>query len=130
MSIIKPENSVTGCRRCGFYANQTILHLWTHSLTILLHKRLHALMSKYASLSDTRVGNCFLDISTRGDGGISCSVEIGVGVTRASCCCSQRGAWGNPCELCPAHNTSMYHMASTKQFIFILIEKCTSTCYS
>lgn len=59
------------------------------------------------SFSDTRVGNCFLDILARGDGGISCSAEIGVGVTRASCCCSLGGAWGNPCELCPAPNSSM-----------------------
>lgn len=58
---------------------------------------------------DTRVGNCFLDIFARGDGGISCSAEIGVGVTRASCCCSLGGAWGNPCELCPAPNSSMHH---------------------
>uniref|UniRef100_A0A8D0D984 Fibrillin-1 n=1 Tax=Sander lucioperca TaxID=283035 RepID=A0A8D0D984_SANLU len=57
---------------------------------------------------DTRVGNCFLDILARGDGGISCSAEIGVGVTRASCCCSEGGAWGNPCELCPAPNSTEY----------------------
>ncbi|MED6274642.1 Fibrillin-2, partial [Characodon lateralis] len=57
---------------------------------------------------DTRVGNCFLDILPRGDGGISCSVEIGVGVTRASCCCSDGRAWGNPCELCPTSNSSEY----------------------
>ncbi|XP_057697171.1 fibrillin-2b isoform X1 [Corythoichthys intestinalis] len=57
---------------------------------------------------DTRVGNCFLDILPRGDGGISCSAEIGVGVTRASCCCSLGGAWGNPCELCPAPNSTEY----------------------
>ncbi|XP_070764446.1 fibrillin-2b [Enoplosus armatus] len=57
---------------------------------------------------DTRVGNCFLDILARGDGGISCSAEIGVGVTRASCCCSLGGAWGNPCELCPAANSTEY----------------------
>lgn len=56
-------------------------------------------------VSDTRVGNCFLDTNTRGDGGISCSLEIGVGVTRASCCCSLGGAWGNPCELCPPSNS-------------------------
>ncbi|KAF0042112.1 hypothetical protein F2P81_005644 [Scophthalmus maximus] len=56
---------------------------------------------------DTRVGNCFLDILARGDGGISCSAEIGVGVTRASCCCSLGGAWGNPCELCPPTNTNI-----------------------
>uniref|UniRef100_A0A8C2J4J2 Fibrillin 2b n=1 Tax=Cyprinus carpio TaxID=7962 RepID=A0A8C2J4J2_CYPCA len=56
---------------------------------------------------DTRVGNCFLDTLDRGDGGISCSAEIGVGVTRASCCCSLGGAWGNPCELCPPINSCM-----------------------
>ncbi|TMS20029.1 Fibrillin-2, partial [Larimichthys crocea] len=57
---------------------------------------------------DTRIGNCFLDSLQRGDGGISCSAEIGVGVTRASCCCSLGGAWGNPCELCPAPNSTEY----------------------
>ncbi|KAB1259263.1 Fibrillin-2 [Camelus dromedarius] len=58
--------------------------------------------------TDTRVGNCFLDTHDRGDGGISCSAEIGVGVTRASCCCSLGQAWGNPCELCPMANTTEY----------------------
>ncbi|XP_045405469.1 fibrillin-3 [Lemur catta] len=57
---------------------------------------------------DTRVGNCFLDMHNRGDGGIFCSAEIGVGVTRASCCCSLGRAWGNPCELCPMGNTTEY----------------------
>uniref|UniRef100_A0A8C2T004 Fibrillin 3 n=1 Tax=Coturnix japonica TaxID=93934 RepID=A0A8C2T004_COTJA len=57
---------------------------------------------------DTRVGNCFLDTQDRGDGGISCSAEIGVGVSRASCCCSLGRAWGNPCELCPPANTTEY----------------------
>ncbi|XP_062816685.1 fibrillin-2 isoform X2 [Anolis carolinensis] len=57
---------------------------------------------------DTRVGNCFLETQDRGDGGISCSAEIGVGVTRASCCCSLGRAWGNPCELCPPANTTEY----------------------
>uniref|UniRef100_A0A8C3X9N4 Fibrillin 3 n=1 Tax=Catagonus wagneri TaxID=51154 RepID=A0A8C3X9N4_9CETA len=57
---------------------------------------------------DTRVGNCFLDTHDRGDGGISCSAEIGVGVTRASCCCSLGRAWGNPCELCPMANSTEY----------------------
>ncbi|KAG2463812.1 FBN2 protein, partial [Polypterus senegalus] len=56
---------------------------------------------------DTRVGNCFLSTLDRGDGGISCSAEIGVGVTRASCCCSRGGAWGNPCELCPPVNSNI-----------------------
>nr|XP_014340413.1 PREDICTED: fibrillin-3 [Latimeria chalumnae] len=57
---------------------------------------------------DTRIGNCFLETVPRGDGGISCSAEIGVGVTRASCCCSLGRAWGNPCELCPFVNTTEY----------------------
>ncbi|VFV25684.1 fibrillin 3 [Lynx pardinus] len=57
---------------------------------------------------DTRVGNCFLDTHDRGDGGIFCAAEIGVGVTRASCCCSLGRAWGNPCELCPLANTTEY----------------------
>ncbi|KAF3829509.1 hypothetical protein GH733_003773 [Mirounga leonina] len=57
---------------------------------------------------DTRVGNCFLDTHDRGDGGISCTVEIGVGITRASCCCSLGRAWGNPCEPCPMANTTEY----------------------
>uniref|UniRef100_A0A2K6DVG1 Fibrillin 3 n=1 Tax=Macaca nemestrina TaxID=9545 RepID=A0A2K6DVG1_MACNE len=56
----------------------------------------------------TRAGNCFLETHDRGDGGISCSAEIGVGVTRASCCCSLGRAWGNPCELCPVANTTEY----------------------
>ncbi|XP_043562346.1 fibrillin-2-like [Chiloscyllium plagiosum] len=57
---------------------------------------------------DTRVGNCFLEYGQRGDGGLSCSVDIGVGVTRASCCCSLGSAWGNPCEICPDVNTTEY----------------------
>uniref|UniRef100_A0A8C0W6M1 Fibrillin-3 n=1 Tax=Castor canadensis TaxID=51338 RepID=A0A8C0W6M1_CASCN len=57
---------------------------------------------------DTRAGNCFLDTHDRGDSGISCSAEVGVGVTRASCCCSLGQAWGNPCELCPVGNTTEY----------------------
>lgn len=65
-----------------------------------------ALLIHYCLCADTRVGNCFLDTQDRGDGGISCSAEIGVGVTRASCCCSLGRAWGNPCELCPPANTS------------------------
>lgn len=74
---------------------------------------------------DTRVGNCFLDTLHRGDGGISCSAEIGVGVSRASCCCSLGEAWGNPCELCPLINSSMsfqllmsttYHQQLQKKF--------------
>ncbi|XP_063201848.1 fibrillin-1 isoform X1 [Chroicocephalus ridibundus] len=58
---------------------------------------------------DTRSGNCYLDIKTRGDnGGTFCSNEIGVGVSKASCCCSLGKAWGVPCEHCPLVNTTEY----------------------
>ncbi|KAL0963262.1 hypothetical protein UPYG_G00351840 [Umbra pygmaea] len=56
---------------------------------------------------DTRVGNCFLEHARRG-AGLSCSVEVGVAVSRSSCCCSLGRAWGNPCERCPAHTSSDY----------------------
>ncbi|XP_078142364.1 fibrillin-2 [Centroberyx gerrardi] len=58
---------------------------------------------------DTRAGSCFLDYDTRRYIGMSCSVEVGVGVSRSSCCCSMGQAWGNPCELCPPVNTSNYN---------------------
>ncbi|XP_053784301.1 fibrillin-1 isoform X2 [Desmodus rotundus] len=58
---------------------------------------------------DTRSGNCYLDVRPRGDNGdTACTNEIGVGVSKASCCCSLGKAWGTPCELCPAVNTSEY----------------------
>uniref|UniRef100_UPI00358F92B7 fibrillin-2-like n=1 Tax=Myxine glutinosa TaxID=7769 RepID=UPI00358F92B7 len=57
---------------------------------------------------DTRVGSCYFEPEPRGDGGFSCSAEIGVGVSRASCCCSLGRAWGNPCELCPPPSTDEY----------------------
>ncbi|KAM4052790.1 fibrillin-2 isoform 1-T1 [Anomaloglossus baeobatrachus] len=58
---------------------------------------------------DTRVGNCYRNHGPRGDGTISCSTEIGVGVSRSSCCCSRGRAWGNPCEICPPVNSSEYN---------------------
>ncbi|KAL7847601.1 hypothetical protein AOLI_G00223190 [Acnodon oligacanthus] len=58
---------------------------------------------------DPRVGSCFLEVVTRGRGSLACSVEVGVGVSRSSCCCSLGRAWGNPCELCPPVNTSDYN---------------------
>ncbi|PIO34909.1 hypothetical protein AB205_0047290, partial [Aquarana catesbeiana] len=58
---------------------------------------------------NTRVGNCYLNHGPRGDGTISCSTEIGVGVSRSSCCCSLGRAWGNPCEICPPVNSSEYN---------------------
>lgn len=56
---------------------------------------------------DTRSGNCYLDVQSRGDASESlhCSNEIGQGVSRASCCCSQGRAWGMPCEECPSVNS-------------------------
>lgn len=64
-------------------------------------------LSLCALWTDTRSGNCYLDIKTRGDnGGTFCSNEIGVGVSKASCCCSLGKAWGVPCEHCPLVNTS------------------------
>uniref|UniRef100_A0A8C4TFG9 Fibrillin-1-like n=1 Tax=Erpetoichthys calabaricus TaxID=27687 RepID=A0A8C4TFG9_ERPCA len=59
---------------------------------------------------DTRIGNCFLDYRQRGDASdvYECNTEIGVGVAKATCCCSQGRAWGTPCQLCPAVNSSDY----------------------
>uniref|UniRef100_A0A803TRF1 Fibrillin-2 n=1 Tax=Anolis carolinensis TaxID=28377 RepID=A0A803TRF1_ANOCA len=58
---------------------------------------------------DNRVGNCYLKYGPRGDGSLSCNTEIGVGVSRSSCCCSLGKAWGNPCETCPPVNSSEYN---------------------
>ncbi|XP_023701075.2 fibrillin-2 isoform X1 [Paramormyrops kingsleyae] len=58
---------------------------------------------------DTRAGNCYLEFAYRGRGNLVCSVELGVGVSRSSCCCSLGRAWGNPCELCPVLNSSDYN---------------------
>lgn len=57
---------------------------------------------------DTRSGSCFRDVRLRGDASesLDCSNEIGVGVSKASCCCSMGQGWGNPCELCPLVNSS------------------------
>uniref|UniRef100_G1N7G6 Fibrillin-2 n=1 Tax=Meleagris gallopavo TaxID=9103 RepID=G1N7G6_MELGA len=58
---------------------------------------------------DNRVGNCYLKYGPRGDGSLSCNTEIGVGVSRSSCCCSLGKAWGNPCETCPPINSTEYN---------------------
>lgn len=57
---------------------------------------------------DTRSGSCFLDVHSRGDASesLDCSNEIGVGVSKASCCCSLGQGWGTPCESCPFVNSS------------------------
>lgn len=59
---------------------------------------------------DTRSGSCYLDVRSRGDASesLDCSNEIGVGVSKASCCCSQGQGWGNPCESCPSLNSTEY----------------------
>ncbi|KAI1905149.1 hypothetical protein AGOR_G00013160 [Albula goreensis] len=54
---------------------------------------------------DNRMGNCYLELGRPGQGRLACSVEVGVAVSRASCCCSLGRGWGNPCEVCPALNT-------------------------
>ncbi|KAG7270043.1 hypothetical protein CRUP_036870 [Coryphaenoides rupestris] len=58
---------------------------------------------------DTRSGSCFIDTRSRGDASesLECSNEIGVGVSKASCCCSQGLGWGNPCESCPPLNSNI-----------------------
>lgn len=58
--------------------------------------------------ADTRSGSCYLDVRSRGDASesLDCSNEIGVGVSKASCCCSLGQGWGNPCESCPSVNSS------------------------
>ncbi|KAK1345003.1 hypothetical protein QTO34_013707 [Cnephaeus nilssonii] len=61
------------------------------------------------SCQDNRVGNCYLKFGPRGDGSLSCNTEIGVGVSRSSCCCSLGKAWGNPCETCPPVNSTEYY---------------------
>lgn len=76
-----------------------------------LNATIPSMLFLYLFGADTRVGNCFLEYGQRGDGGLSCSVDIGVGVTRASCCCSLGSAWGNPCEICPDVNSSMYTLS-------------------
>uniref|UniRef100_A0A8C0UNZ1 Fibrillin 1 n=1 Tax=Cyanistes caeruleus TaxID=156563 RepID=A0A8C0UNZ1_CYACU len=65
-----------------------------------------AALTMCAFLLDNRVGSCYLKFGPRGDGGLSCNTEIGVGVSRSSCCCSLGKAWGNPCETCPPVNSS------------------------
>uniref|UniRef100_A0A671W3K1 Fibrillin-1 n=1 Tax=Sparus aurata TaxID=8175 RepID=A0A671W3K1_SPAAU len=59
---------------------------------------------------DTRSGSCYLDVRSRGDASesLDCSNEIGVGVSKASCCCSLGQGWGNPCESCPSVNSTEY----------------------
>ncbi|XP_036073377.1 fibrillin-1 isoform X2 [Oryzias melastigma] len=59
---------------------------------------------------DTRSGSCYLNARARGDASESyeCSQEIGVGVSKASCCCSEGAGWGSPCEACPHVNSTGY----------------------
>ncbi|KAM4593063.1 fibrillin-1 isoform 1-T1 [Odontesthes bonariensis] len=59
---------------------------------------------------DTRSGSCYLEARPRGDSSINlvCSNEIGIGVSKASCCCSKGNGWGTPCEYCPSVNTTEY----------------------
>ncbi|XP_016332605.1 fibrillin-1, partial [Sinocyclocheilus anshuiensis] len=61
---------------------------------------------------DTRSGNCYLEVRYRGDlsDSLVCSTEIGVGVSKVSCCCSLGQAWGSPCEACPLLNSAEYRL--------------------
>ncbi|XP_027869787.1 fibrillin-1 [Xiphophorus couchianus] len=63
-----------------------------------------------AGCVDTRTGSCYRDVRFRGDSSesLDCSNEIGVGVSKASCCCSEGHGWGSPCELCPLGNSTEY----------------------
>uniref|UniRef100_A0A3P9NTP2 Fibrillin-1 n=1 Tax=Poecilia reticulata TaxID=8081 RepID=A0A3P9NTP2_POERE len=63
-----------------------------------------------AGCVDIRTGSCYRDVRFRGDASesLDCSNEIGVGVSKASCCCSEGHGWGSPCELCPAGNSTEY----------------------
>lgn len=81
------------------------------------------------SCADTRSGSCFLDVRSRGDASesLECSNEIGVGVAKASCCCSQGRGWGSPCEPCPSVNSSESptsqheHARNTRAFLTAMI---------
>ncbi|XP_041837926.1 fibrillin-1 isoform X2 [Melanotaenia boesemani] len=59
---------------------------------------------------DIRSGSCYLNVRPRGDASenLVCSNEIGVGVSKASCCCSLGIGWGQPCEFCPPVNSTEY----------------------
>lgn len=71
--------------------------------------------------ADTRSGSCYLDVRSRGDASesLDCSNEIGVGVSKASCCCSLGQGWGNPCESCPSVNSS-----ESAQSVFFFYTLC------
>ncbi|CAK8693060.1 unnamed protein product [Clavelina lepadiformis] len=56
---------------------------------------------------DNRIGDCFLN--QEGDEYAPiCTNAVGRAVTKATCCCSHVGGWGNPCEICPQPNTTEY----------------------
>ena len=54
---------------------------------------------------DNRIGDCYLHSDGDPNAPI-CTDPIGIGITKATCCCTHVEAWGNPCELCPDFNTT------------------------
>lgn len=72
-------------------------------------------------LLDPRVGTCFLEMLKRGHAGLACSVEVGVGVSRSSCCCSLGRAWGNPCEFCPPVNSCKHSYSISLYLVYYLM---------
>ncbi|XP_066993764.2 fibrillin-2 [Anabrus simplex] len=56
---------------------------------------------------DRRESRCYLTVEER-NGRRRCSQELGLPVTRATCCCSEGKAWGARCEPCPTPGTEEY----------------------
>lgn len=56
---------------------------------------------------DKREGRCYMEIEERG-GQKRCHHEMGLAVSKATCCCSVGKAWGSKCESCPGPNTEEY----------------------
>lgn len=48
-----------------------------------------------------------MEIEERG-GQKRCHHEMGLAVSKATCCCSVGKAWGSKCESCPGPNTEEY----------------------
>ncbi|XP_033634915.1 fibrillin-2-like [Asterias rubens] len=56
---------------------------------------------------DERRGLCYANSPDRGDlVGLTCSTILGRSITHYACCCSLGTGWGDPCEPCPAANTT------------------------
>lgn len=125
MSMNAPTrpSALTGCASISLEATPATAHRtlsWTRlgsaalvtadwsSLPTFASQPCFVIEQTFFLYADTRSGSCFLDVRSRGDASesLDCSNEIGVGVSKASCCCSQGQGWGNPCESCPSVNSS------------------------